>query len=359
MVGIADVTQHGQPLEVDPRHVLQQAIQAWRDMGLEPQMAYELEFYLCERAEDGTWAPADLPSHRVYGTGMSVDPSGAVHDMVNASLASGFRCGELVQRVRQRRLRGQLALSGRARRRRRGLPLPSARSRDRRPARPARHVPRTAVQRSGRQRHAREPLVPPSRRLERLPRPRRSRGPVRPGQEVHRRPARASPRHVGDLRADRERLQAPETRHAERLPGELGLRRPDRRRSRPARAGRGFPRSSTGWRTPRPTPTSPAPRSSTPLGSASSRSSSSVPRRSREPTPTRMSPSRTPLPRRLDELQSDTKLVGATGRLAGGVLRRAQARGMGSLRGGRRDVRHGGHPMGDRVLPPLLLSERR
>jgi glutamine synthetase len=90
MVGIADVTQHGQPLEVDPRHVLQQAIQAWRDMGLEPQMAYELEFYLCERAEDGAWAPADLPSHRVYGTGMSVDPSGAVHDMVNASLASGF-----------------------------------------------------------------------------------------------------------------------------------------------------------------------------------------------------------------------------------------------------------------------------
>ena len=90
MVGIGDVTQHGKPLEVDPRHVLQQAIQAWRDMGLEPQMAYELEFYLCERAEDGTWAPADLPSHRVYGTGMSVDPSGAVHDMVSASLASGF-----------------------------------------------------------------------------------------------------------------------------------------------------------------------------------------------------------------------------------------------------------------------------
>ena len=38
----------------------------------------------------GAWLPADLPSHRVYGTGMSVDPSGAVHDMVSATLGSGF-----------------------------------------------------------------------------------------------------------------------------------------------------------------------------------------------------------------------------------------------------------------------------
>jgi glutamine synthetase len=90
LVGIGDVSQAGKPLEVDPRNVLREAIQAWRDMGLEPQMAYELEFYLCERSEDGAWAPVDLPSHRVYGTGMSVDPSGAVHEMVSACLASGF-----------------------------------------------------------------------------------------------------------------------------------------------------------------------------------------------------------------------------------------------------------------------------
>jgi glutamine synthetase len=90
VIGIADVTQHGVPLEVDPRHVLKQAVRAWREMDLEPQIAFELEFYLCERADDGSWEPADLPSHRVYGTGMSVDPSGAVHDMVTASLASGF-----------------------------------------------------------------------------------------------------------------------------------------------------------------------------------------------------------------------------------------------------------------------------
>jgi glutamine synthetase len=90
VVGIADVSRREQALELDPRHVLRQAIQAWLDMDLVPQMAFELEFYLCERADDGSWAAADLPSHRVYGTGMSVDPSGAIHDMVGASLGSGF-----------------------------------------------------------------------------------------------------------------------------------------------------------------------------------------------------------------------------------------------------------------------------
>ena len=85
--GIADVTQHGAPLEVDPRHVLKQAVRAWREMDLEPQIAFELEFYLCERADDGSWEPADLPSHRVYGTGMSVDPSGAVHASIQLAHA--------------------------------------------------------------------------------------------------------------------------------------------------------------------------------------------------------------------------------------------------------------------------------
>jgi glutamine synthetase len=89
VVGLADVSQHGHPLDLDPRKVLRDAVEVWRADGLEPQMAFELEFYLCERS-DGAWIPADLPSHRVYGTGMSVDPTGAVSEMVGASLASGF-----------------------------------------------------------------------------------------------------------------------------------------------------------------------------------------------------------------------------------------------------------------------------
>jgi glutamine synthetase len=91
VVGIGDVFQHGQPLEVDPRNVLRRAVQAWRELDLEPQLAFETEFYLCEPAEGGGWQPADLPAHRVYGTGMSVDPSGAIHDMVRAALGCGFQ----------------------------------------------------------------------------------------------------------------------------------------------------------------------------------------------------------------------------------------------------------------------------
>jgi glutamine synthetase len=91
VVGIGDVFQHGRPFEVDPRQVLRTAVRAWRDMDLEPQLAFETEFYLCERSDDGAWVPVDLPSHRVYGTGMSVDPSGAIHDMVGAALGCGFQ----------------------------------------------------------------------------------------------------------------------------------------------------------------------------------------------------------------------------------------------------------------------------
>jgi glutamine synthetase len=59
-------------------------------MGLEPMFAFESEFYLCDKDEDGVWKPVDLPSHRVYGTGASIDPDGTVDDMVRASLKTGF-----------------------------------------------------------------------------------------------------------------------------------------------------------------------------------------------------------------------------------------------------------------------------
>ena len=90
VVGIADISFRGEPVEVDPRQMLRTAVEPWRAKGLEPQVAFELEFYLCERGDDGRWAPVDLPGHRVYGTGMSVDPTGTVDDMVAALQHSGF-----------------------------------------------------------------------------------------------------------------------------------------------------------------------------------------------------------------------------------------------------------------------------
>ena len=90
LVGIADVESHGQPAPWDPRHTLREACRPWSEMGLEPQVAFELEFYLLEPDEGGRWQPVAVPSHRVYGTGKAVDPSGTVDDVVNTALACGF-----------------------------------------------------------------------------------------------------------------------------------------------------------------------------------------------------------------------------------------------------------------------------
>ena len=57
---------------------------------LEPMFAFESEFYLLEPGSEGGWQPVDLPSHRVYGTGASVDPSGTVDAMVKAAQQCGF-----------------------------------------------------------------------------------------------------------------------------------------------------------------------------------------------------------------------------------------------------------------------------
>ena len=57
VLGIADMSQHGAAIEIDPRQALRSAVEGWRELGLEPQVAFELEFYLCER-DAGRWVPA-------------------------------------------------------------------------------------------------------------------------------------------------------------------------------------------------------------------------------------------------------------------------------------------------------------
>jgi glutamine synthetase len=90
LVGIGDVELDGEPAPWDTRNTLREACAAWRDLGLEPQVAFELEFYLMEPSGDGRWVPVSVPGHRVYGTGMSVDPDGTVNDIVDTALACGF-----------------------------------------------------------------------------------------------------------------------------------------------------------------------------------------------------------------------------------------------------------------------------
>ena len=89
IVGIADLDLRGEPAPWDSRHVLRQAVEPWQRMGLEPQIAFELEFYLLEPLA-GKWSPVAVPSHRVYGTGMSVDPTGVIDELVNTAIRCGF-----------------------------------------------------------------------------------------------------------------------------------------------------------------------------------------------------------------------------------------------------------------------------
>ncbi|MEP6759427.1 MAG: glutamine synthetase [Actinomycetota bacterium] len=90
LIGIGDATFRGAPLAIDPRHVLGEAVDAWRALGLEPQISFELEFYLMEPDGGSGWRAISLPSHRVYGTGASIDPTGCVDDIVQGALACDF-----------------------------------------------------------------------------------------------------------------------------------------------------------------------------------------------------------------------------------------------------------------------------
>ena len=71
IVGVADLSLHGEPAPWDPRHVLRQAVEPWRRMGLEPQVAFELEFYLLEptrgRMDPRVGALAPRVRHRHVG----------------------------------------------------------------------------------------------------------------------------------------------------------------------------------------------------------------------------------------------------------------------------------------------------
>jgi glutamine synthetase len=90
LVGVADLFHRGEPVWVDPRHILRQAADAWREKGLEPQVAFEFEFYLLKPDGSGGWESIETPSSRVYGTGMAVDPDGIVSEIVDTAAGCGL-----------------------------------------------------------------------------------------------------------------------------------------------------------------------------------------------------------------------------------------------------------------------------
>ena len=90
VIGLADTIFRGEPHPLDCREALRRAVRPWLDQGLVPQLAYEFEFYLMEPDGESGWRPVSLPGHRVYGTGMAIDPSGVVDEVVRTAVACGF-----------------------------------------------------------------------------------------------------------------------------------------------------------------------------------------------------------------------------------------------------------------------------
>ncbi len=89
-VVIPDITREGKPVPLAPRNVLKDAIEKWRAHGLEPMVGIELEAFLFQPTGDGGWEPIDTPGHYVYGTGMAVDPSGTIDEIMRVAREIGL-----------------------------------------------------------------------------------------------------------------------------------------------------------------------------------------------------------------------------------------------------------------------------
>jgi glutamine synthetase len=86
-VAIADLEYNGAPLALCPRAALQRSVEAWRSLGYEPQLGFEMEFYVMQPDADapGGFGPLRIPSHRVYGVGLGGDNTGLMFDLFDAA----------------------------------------------------------------------------------------------------------------------------------------------------------------------------------------------------------------------------------------------------------------------------------
>jgi glutamine synthetase len=89
-VSIPKLTRLGEPVRMAPRNVLFDAIDAWVEHGYHPMVGVELEAFLFEPDEEGGWRPIGTPGHFVYGTGMAVDPSGTIDEIMTTARKVGI-----------------------------------------------------------------------------------------------------------------------------------------------------------------------------------------------------------------------------------------------------------------------------
>jgi glutamine synthetase len=78
---LADLQQEGSTLPTCGRSLLKRTIAQFGEKGLSAQVGIELEAFIFQRGDDGTWVPYDTPGAFVYGSGQSVDPAGLIDDI--------------------------------------------------------------------------------------------------------------------------------------------------------------------------------------------------------------------------------------------------------------------------------------
>ncbi len=89
-VVVADLEQHGKPLERSPRQVLKRAIAEHEADGRRPVVGIELEAFLLAPTEDGGFESVRTPGSHVYGAGPLTDPGGVMEAVLDAAAAAGI-----------------------------------------------------------------------------------------------------------------------------------------------------------------------------------------------------------------------------------------------------------------------------
>ncbi len=90
-VAVGHLDFEGQPYRYSSRYALQRAISQWEDLGYHPKVGLELEGYVMELAEDGTWERAKMPRSYVYATGRLADPTGVIDAIMRTADRSNFK----------------------------------------------------------------------------------------------------------------------------------------------------------------------------------------------------------------------------------------------------------------------------
>jgi len=94
-IALADIQFKGEPFALCGRGALKRAIESWRARGLEPMVGIEMEAYIFQKADDGSWVPYETPGSFVYGTGPFTDPAGLIDDI----WAMAAKCGIPIESI--------------------------------------------------------------------------------------------------------------------------------------------------------------------------------------------------------------------------------------------------------------------